>query len=216
MPPVTLGRVAATGPSGANSDNDWELLAATARGDESAFESLVERHQERLLRLCERLLGDREEARDATQEVFLRAFRHAARAQPRGQFYTWLYRIALNFCFNRLRRRRVVRFFSLERSPMGGEERGSIDSADERPDAEEEILARERWRRTRRLLDTLPENQRAVLLLARFEGLSQREIAETLGITEGAVESRLVRAMRRLNRFRAQEFDSPTVAEEEP
>ena len=60
------------------------------------------------------------------------------------------------------------------------------------------MLARERWRKTRERLEQLPQNQRVVIMLARFEGLSGREIAETLGITEGAVESRLVRAMRRL------------------
>ena len=90
-------------------DPDWELLARVAAGDGDAYLPLVERHQERLLRLCERLLGEREEARDAVQEVFLKAFRHAASAEPRGQLFTWLYRIAVNHCLNRLRRRRIFR-----------------------------------------------------------------------------------------------------------
>ena len=192
-----------TSPGTGSTESDWQLLAAVAAGESDAFTALVERHQDRLIRLGERVLGDREEARDAAQEVFLKLYRHAGKVEPRGQLYTWLYRITLNHCFNRLRRRKIARFFSLER-PVGHEadERGpaypSREPVESRPGAEEELLIQERWRRTRRVIDALPENQRVVLLLARFEGLSQREIAVALGITEGAVESRLVRAMRRL------------------
>lgn len=208
-PPASQGLAGSAGSAGSEvpdapefPDPDWQLLAAVAAGDGAAFTGLVERHQERLIRLCERVLGDREEARDAAQEVFLRVYRHAATAEPRGRFYTWLYRIALNHCFNRMRRRKIARFFSLERA--GREETGetprAFDPADGAPDAEAELLTRERWQRTRRAIDALPATQRAVLLLAKFEGFSQREIAATLGITEGAVESRLVRAMRTLTR----------------
>jgi RNA polymerase sigma-70 factor (ECF subfamily) len=196
--------VAAKIPLAGEADADWELLARAAGGDGDAFAALVEHHQERLVGLCARWLGNREEARDAAQEVFLKAYRHASRAEPRGQFYTWLYRIAINHCLNQLRRRKIARFFSLQgmvASGEGGTAGGSdvaYDPPGSGPDAEVELLARERWRQTRKRLEQLPENQRVVVMLARFEGLSGREIAETLGITEGAVESRLVRAMRRL------------------
>ena len=195
--------MAAKIPLAGEVDADWGLLARAAGGDGDAFTALVERHQERLVGLCSRWLGDREEARDAAQEVFLKVFRHADRAEPRGRFFTWLYRIAINHCLNQVRRRRIVRFFSFQglgadRHAGGGPEEAAFDPADDGPDAEAVLLARERWQRTRESLERLPESQRVVLLLARFEGLSGREIAETLGITEGAVESRLVRAMRRL------------------
>lgn len=179
-------------------DPDWELLARVAAGDGDAYLPLVERHQQRLLRLCERLLGEREEARDAVQEVFLKAFRHAGGAEPRGQLFTWLYRIAVNHCLNRLRRRRIARFFSLTPDPAVEEEGAGFEPASEAPSPEREAGARERWAATRRAIARLPDGQRAVLVLAKFEGLSYREIATALAITEGAVESRLVRAMRRL------------------
>lgn len=204
--PGFIRAVTAEIPLAGEVDADWELLTRAAGGDEDAFTALVERHQERVVGLCSRWLGDREEARDAAQEVFLKAFRHAGRVEPRGRFFTWLYRIAINHCLNQVRRRRIVRFFSLQ--GLGADGRGGrrqegagdagFDPADGGPDAEAALLARERWRRTRERLERLPENQRVVVLLAKFEGLSGREIAETLGITEGAVESRLVRAMRRL------------------
>jgi RNA polymerase sigma-70 factor (ECF subfamily) len=180
---------------------DREALRRVAGGDAEAFAVVVEHHQERLLRLCRRLLGDAEEARDAAQEVFLKAYRGAAGYEPRGQVYTWLYRIAVNHCLNRLRRRRVVRFLPWS-GAAGGEaadaEAPPFDPPSEAPGPEDELAARQRWRRVRRAVAVLPDNQRAVLVLVRWEGLSYREAAEVLGISVGAVESRLVRAMRNL------------------
>lgn len=184
----------------AGADPGWSELARVARGEADAFAGLVERHQERLLRLCERLLGDVEEARDAAQEVFLKAYRKAAEVEPRGQVYTWLYRIAVNHCLNKLRRRRLVRFLRFGAADeAGGEETLSFEPADGGASPEEAMAARRRWALTRRAIDQLPENQRAVLVLVRFEGMAYKQVAEVLGITEGAVESRLFRAMRRLD-----------------
>ena len=200
-------------PIRAGDDPDRELLQRVAAGDPDALAPLVERHQGRLLRLCERMLGDGEEARDAAQEVFLKVYRQAGSYRPAGQVFTWIYRIAVNHCLNRLRRRRVVRFFSLAgEAGEDGEERG-LDPADPAPDALAALEARRRWAATRRAVDALPASQRAVLVLAKFEGLSYREIARALGITEGAVESRLVRAMRRLTA--AQEEGLPRVSRSE-
>jgi RNA polymerase sigma-70 factor (ECF subfamily) len=191
-------------------DPDWEVLTRVAEGDTESFGVLVERHQDRLIRLCERMLGDRETAREAAQEVFLKAFRKASTYRPRGQVYTWLYRIAVNHCLNRLRRRKLVRFLSFgETGPAGQDRETAFDPADEAPDAATRAEARERWQRTRELIDRLPAGQRAVLILAKFEGLSYRQIAETLEITEGAVESRLFRAVQRL--VKAQETQSRGV-----
>jgi RNA polymerase sigma-70 factor (ECF subfamily) len=181
-------------------DPEREALRRVADGDVEAFALLVERHQERLLRVCRRMLGDAEEARDATQEVLVKAFRKAGSYRPRGQVYTWLYRIAVNHCLNRLRRRKVVRFLQLS-GPGGDETEGDappLDPATEAPDPLAELESRRRWQAARRALATLSPNQRAVLVLVRFEGLAYKEVAEVLGISLGAVESRLFRAMRNL------------------
>lgn len=177
-------------------DAGWQALARAAAGDTEAFASVVQAHQERLLRLCERLLGDREESRDAAQEVFLKAYRKAGETRPQGQVYTWLYRIAVNHCLNKLRRRRLVRFLRWD----DPEDRDipAFDPPDGAAGPEAALESRRRWRATRRIIEKLPENQRMVLVLVRFEGLSYKQTAEVLGITEGAVESRLVRAMRKL------------------
>jgi RNA polymerase sigma-70 factor (ECF subfamily) len=176
--------------------SDWQLLSLTAEGDEDAFRALVERHQDRLVGLCQRLLGDREEALDAAQEVFLKTYKQAGSLQPKGELFTWMYRVATNFCLNRIRRRKLARFLSLTPDPR--DESPSLDPVDRAPDAFAKLEASRRWKKTLGEIETLPESQRVVLILARFEGLPYRQIGEILGISEGAVESRLFRAMRHL------------------
>jgi len=200
--------VATDSDAAAAVDPGWEALAKVAAGDTSSFAALVESHQERLLRLCERLLGDAEEARDAAQDVFLKAYRKAADAKPQGQVYTWLYRIAVNHCLNKLRRRKLVRFLRWE-APAEGDS-PAFDPPDRGAGPDAMLDARRRWQATRQAIGKLPENQRSVLVLVRFEGLSYKQVADVLGITEGAVESRLVRAMRRLEA--AQEAESSRVS----
>lgn len=187
----------ATDATEATASGDRELLARAARGDRDAFTELVETHQDRVFSLCRRYLGDPEDARDAAQDVFLKVWRKAGSYRPRGQVSTWIHRIAVNHCLNRLRRRKIVRFLPFV---QGGadDESPELDPEDPRPGPAESLESRRRWSATRRALDGLPESQRSVLILAKFEGLSYKEIAETLGITVSAVESRLFRAMRRL------------------
>lgn len=192
-------------------DPGWDALARVAAGQVEAFSALVEAHQERLLRLCERLLGNAEEARDAAQDVFLKMFRKAGQVEPRGQVFTWLYRVAVNHCLNKLRRRRLVRF--LRWDDPGEEETADYEPADRSPDPAAALEAKRRWQATRRAIEALPANQRSVVILARFEGLSYKQIAEVLRITEGAVESRLFRALRRLES--AQETGPPGVSPSE-
>jgi RNA polymerase sigma-70 factor, ECF subfamily len=192
-------------------DPGWDALARVAAGDVEAFAPLVDSHQERLLRLCERLLGEAEEAHDAAQEVFLKAFRKAADVRPQGQVYTWLYRIAVNHCLNKLRRRKLVRFLRWE--DPAERDAPAFDPPDGAADPAAVLDARRQWQATRQAIAQLPENQRLVLVLVRFEGLSYRQVAEVLGITEGAVESRLFRAMRRIEA--AQEAQTSRVSMKE-
>ena len=193
-------------------DPGWDVLARVAAGEGDAFVHLMDDHQDRLLRLCERMLGDVEEARDATQEVFLKVYQKAGAARPQGQVYTWLYRIAVNHCLNKLRRRKLVRFLRWE-SPAEDADKAPFDPPDTAPGPAAALESRLRWQSTRRAIAALPDNQRAVLVLARFEGLSYKQIAEVLEISEGAVESRLFRAMRRIEG--AQEPDASRVSRKE-
>ena len=187
-------------------DPDRGLLARVAGGDVESFGAFVGRHQEWLQQLCERMLHDPEDARDASQEVFLKVFRKAGSFQPRGKVSTWMYRIAMNHCLNRLRRRKVAQFFSLQAASGGNQDDDNeLDPPDRAPDAAQMLAAREQWKQTRELIASLPGNQRAVLVLAKLEGLSYPQIAEVLEISEGAVESRLFRAMKTLTRAQKSE-----------
>lgn len=185
-------------------EDDLRALTRAAEGDADAFAPIVERHGARLHRLCRRLLGDPEEAAEAVQETFLKAFRKAADFQPRAKVSTWLWRIATNHCLNRLRRRRVVRFLTFGElatpAEAGDDAPPEPDPADAAADPARRLEAKERWKRIATAIDRLSPGQRAVLVLVRFEGRSYRRTAEILGVTVGAVESRLFRAMRRLEK----------------
>ena len=179
-------------------EHDLRLLRLATAGDDEAFRTLVDRHHRKLLAVCGRLLGDREEAQDVVQETFLQVYRKAESLRPGTRVGGWLYRVAVNGSLKRLRRRGVVRFLSLTPAPGGSSEPTLPDASDPTPRPDRRLEARERWLRTRRQIDALPPRQRVVLVLARFEGLSMRQVAETLGISERAAEGRLARALAKL------------------
>lgn len=196
---AATGRAFDVDPPDTAPDGDLLLLRRASAGDEEAFRRLVERHQRRLLTVCGRMLGDPVEAQDVVQETFFKAYRRAERFGSDGRLGAWLYRVAVNGCLHRLRRRRLVSFVGL-----GGETPRTIEPEDPAPGPESRLESNERWQRVRRSIESLPPGQKAVLVLARFEGASMREIASTLGITEKAVEGRLTRALAKLAKARRQ------------
>ena len=172
-------------------DPDAELLARVGRGEPRAVREMVERKLGRLLSLAERLLGRRSEAEEVAQEVFVRLWKQAPTWQPgRARIDTWLHRVALNLCYDRLRRRRdeaaddAVAEAEAEADPAGA------------PDAL--LEARQRGRRVARALAELPQRQREALVLQYYQQLSNSEAAELMGIGIEALESLLVRARRSL------------------
>ncbi len=171
-------------------------MARAAEGDEEAFGLLVQRWERSILSFLSRMVGDREDARDLAQDVFLRVYRHAGRYRGRGQFRSWLFRVAGNAARSYLRRRKLLRWVRFDAkeheltSPAAGQEHQLI-----RKDLQHLVQAE---------VLKLPERQREALLLRRYEEMSYDEIAESMKITLPAVESLLQRAMRtlrtRLNR----------------
>jgi len=168
-------------------DPDADDVAKAGQGDRAAAARLIGRHAPKLLTVARRMLGTQTEAEDAVQEVFLRLWTHAARWQPgKAKFETWLYRVMLNQCYDRLRRRPAA---SLE---------AAEDVADGAalPDAglDEGKLGQE----IGRALEDLPERQKAAILLCHFRELGNIEAAETMGISVEALESLLARGRRSL------------------
>ena len=183
----------AGGAGGAGGDG--ELLARFRLGDASAFEELVVKYQDRIYNLALRMTGDPAEAEDAAQDIFLRAYRALRGFRGGSEFYTWLYRIAVNTCISGVRRRKHIVRASID-SPLS--EASEETPASQAPGAgrspEEELIAREREDAVRGAIEALSPDYRAVVLLRDMEGLDYDGVARALGISRGAVKSRLHRA----------------------
>ena len=168
--------------------------------DEAAFAQLVRRWEGPIQRLCERMTGDAHAAEDLAQETFVRVFARRKDYQAEGKFSTWLWRIALNLCYDELRRRqrRETNTFESE----GGEPLAVLEALTTAESAPDKLLAeRERSWLVRRALDQLPEIYRAVLVLRHYEDLKFREIADVLGVPEGTVKSRMTEALAQFGRL---------------
>ncbi|MGD9815070.1 MAG: RNA polymerase sigma factor [Hyphomonadaceae bacterium] len=167
-------------------DPDAELVRRAGAGDARAAEQLVRRHLPRMVGLARRMLNDAAEAEDVAQEVFLRVWREAPRWKPgAAKFETWMHRVALNLCYDRLRRRRE------KPDPDAG-----LAVADSVPLPSEVWLARQRAARVQAALADLPERQRAAIALVHFQELSNIAAAEMLEISVEALESLLARGRR--------------------
>ena len=175
-----------------------DLMARIAEGDEDAFEILVNRHQISILNFIYRFVGNRAQAKDLAQEVFLRVWQSAKSYKPKARFTTWIYRITTNLCLNELKSSRLRKSFSFHRSDQDNEKSMEETYSNGSPSAEDLLLAKERSRQINEALQSLPENQRRALLLKRYDDLSYQEIAKLLGCSVSAVESLLVRAKRTL------------------
>ena len=160
-------------------------------GDREAFSRLVEAYQIPVYNLAYRMLGDAREAEDAAQETFLRAYTRLTTYQTDKKFSSWLLAIASHHCIDRLRRRRFT-WLSLDELPFPDQAAGA------RNQPEEAAIRQEEREEVRRMLDQLPPQYRAAVILRYWYELSYREIAEVMGTTESAVKSRLYRARERL------------------
>ena len=176
---------------------DEEMMAATAQGDEHAFEILVKRYQGRVLNLIYRFVGDRTQAKDLAQEVFVRVWQAAKGYKPKAKFTTWVYRIAANLCFNELKSSGKKKLLISE-GPIKESQTLNEETSDVSPSGEDIVLAEERSRQISEALQSLPENQRMALILKKYDNLSYQEIARVMGCSVSAVESLLVRAKRNL------------------
>jgi RNA polymerase sigma-70 factor (ECF subfamily) len=176
--------------------DDAALIERCRAGDLAAFEPLVTKYRQRVYRLAYNVLRDPEEARDVSQDAFIRAFQALASFRGDSAFYTWLFRIVMNVARDRARQHAARgRAFGTERVE---EEDRDRTLADQGPAPDAHAVEVEERERIGRALATLSEAHRAIIMLSDLEGLSYREIAEVLDIPMGTVMSRLHHARRRL------------------
>lgn len=180
-----------------SSGEDALLIEAFQRGDKKAFDELVIRHKDRIFNLCYRFLGDYEEANDSAQEAFVKAYGSLNTFRFESAFSTWLYRIAVNTCKNKLgsaayrAKRKTV---SLD--DPGNSEVGPLpmEIQNGTPSPLARMEEKEKMALVQRALDTLPTEFKMVVTLRDVEGLSYEEIGEVTGLNLGTVKSRIARA----------------------
>jgi RNA polymerase sigma-70 factor (ECF subfamily) len=176
---------------------DTVLVKRAQEGDSSAFEDLVRRYERKVYNITYRMLGRPDEASEALQDTFLRAYRFLAKFEFKSAFYTWLYRIATNVSLTRLRQRKEPPTVSLDEPLEGYSPRGEKGAVREIPDDQhtpEEDYRRQVLRDTiQKAVDELPPDYKSVIVLRDLEGLSNQEVGAAVNLSVAAVKSRLHR-----------------------
>ena len=166
--------------------SDIDLVRECLEGNNTAFDTLVSRHQKGVYGLCYRMLGNADDAVDATQSSFLKAYRAMDSFRPDSRLSSWLFGIASNTCIDHIRKKKRQRLESLE------ELEGSCgEQAHPGPSPEAIVMKEETDRIVLEALGHLPERRRAVMVLFHFNGMGIREISKTLNTPEGTVKSDL-------------------------
>lgn len=173
------------------SDLDLEIIIQAQQGDEFAFNTIVETFQTPVYNLCYRMLGNPQEAEDAAQESFWRAYQAIAKYDPNRSFPTWLLSITAHYCIDQQRRRRLP---TTELDDILAETAPDVNT----PNPETVYSQGEHEENIQSLLLSLPELDRAAIVLRYWHEASEEEISQTLGITVSAVKSRLHRSRRKL------------------
>jgi RNA polymerase sigma-70 factor, ECF subfamily len=166
---------------------DAELIGLVVAGDRDAFDQIMRNHEDRVFSVCLRIMTSRDLALDATQETFLTVFRKANQFKGNSALGTWIYRIAVNTCYDQLRKGKRRR---TEAMPEG------FDPRD--PSAEEALESAALRPEIQAALDQIPTDFRSAIILSDLEGMSLPEVANVLGVPVGTVKSRLFRGRRLL------------------
>ena len=170
---------------------DEELVRACVAGDRSAFDLLVTRHQRQVYRLCYRFVGNHEDAADLAQDAFVRAYRGLAKFERTAAFTTWLHRITVNVCLNRLALK-TPKHESLADAEVSRADSERADTA---------VIREERAKRVRAAIARLPDKQRATLILRAYHDLPHEEIARIMGNTVGAAKANFFHALANLKKL---------------
>ena len=171
--------------------DEQQLVAACVAGRAGAFDLVVERHRRSVYQLCYRFVGNHEDASDLSQDVFLRAYRGLKNFRGGSSLATWLYRIGVNVCLNRVSVKKPVTEELDARQHVDAKTESQVDR----------VLREERGVHVRAAIEKLPPKQRATLVLRIYQELSHEEIAQVLGSSVGAVKANFFHALGNLKRI---------------
>lgn len=167
-------------------------MLEVAKGDRAAFARLFDRHQGRVVRFCQRFVGDAQRAEELAQDVFVKLYKNAHRYQKTARFQTFLFRVATNTCLNELRRP-SLKAEKVE-APVSEETPGVLESAPHHETPDQVLEAKDVEAALQKALSKMTDRERAAFTMCRFEGMAYRDIAEALEATEAAVKSLIHRA----------------------
>jgi len=173
--------------------SDLKLIRKCKRGEEAAFETLLNRYRGPIYNLCFRMTRQPEDARDLSQEIFIKVFSLLERYDEEFAFSSWLFRIATNHCIDYLRRNRL-RFLSLDGGVRGDDQEIEVQLPDQGPRPDTVLQRKEALDRLEEIIDELPPHYRIITLLRHDQELSYEEIAEILDLPLGTVKARIHRA----------------------
>lgn len=176
--------------------SDLELVERCQKNDVSAFEVLVKRYQQRAARLAYRYVKNQEDARDITQEAFVRVFRSIKDFRNESQFYTWFYRILVNLSLDHLRRNKMEA--SEYQDELLLRSQSAADGQQKKTNPREELWKKQRIEAIGSAIASLPDDQKSTVILREIDGLSYEEIAQVTSVPIGTVMSRLYYARRKL------------------
>jgi RNA polymerase sigma-70 factor (ECF subfamily) len=174
-------------------DPDAALMVAFQRGDGLAFEQLLDKYYTIIVNFIYRIVNDRAEAEDLAQEAFLRVYRARESYEPRARFAAWIYKIATNISLKAAARARRIPFRRASMNLGNTQDDGCEGIQDPRPNAERTLMGMELGMMVKRVVDSLPKNEKLALILRRYQDLSYKEIATVMNCTESAVKTYLHR-----------------------
>jgi RNA polymerase sigma-70 factor (ECF subfamily) len=185
--------------------SDEDLCRKIAERDGAAFELMVDRHQGRAYRLASSILGNEADARDVSQDAFIRLYESAGRFDGRSRFSTWFYRILVNLCIDHQRKNRWWKRMAPLASPGDDPDERAFDPPSSEAGPEDEAMLKQSISRLRPALAKLSPQQRAAVLLQTQEGFSSREIGEVLRCSEATARVHVHRGIAQLRKLIANE-----------
>ncbi len=183
---------------------DAAVVQAVRDGNAGAYRALVEKYQQRTYTLIYGVVRNQEDARDLTQDAFVKAYNSLDTFRLESSFYTWLYRIAMNLAIDQTRRIKRRPTTPFDETIASKEEDGGIADLHHAQNPRRELERKELYGKIMDAIESLPEDQKQAVLLREVEGLSYKEIAEVLDVAEGTVMSRLFYARKKLQKLLAE------------